>query len=415
MTQRDFIVSVELGSHTLRGLSGRIAGHAPEGFEIIGWAEVPSAGIRRGIVIDVGEAARGLERLVGELEAQMGAKIRGALIAVSGAHLAAATTKALVAVARPDGEIGDEDVRRVEESARASAIGANRGVLHTLAHEYFVDGEGGVLDPRGMRGMRLELSALIISAAAEQLRMLEEVFERAGIDIEAMVAAPLAAAYGAMSQRQRELGAMVLDIGGGTTDFAVFEEGRCLHAGVIPLGGSHITNDLAIGMRTSVEVAEQAKHTFGTATTQNLGRERIELPEDIPQGEPFPRRQLVEIIEARLEELLELAENELKQIGRVRLLPGGVILTGGTANLPKITELARKHLKLPAAVGTPQVSTLPTGMAGNPAFTTPIGVLFMAMQERDIRKGSRLSLPGFSSLPQGMSGRIKKLFGSILP
>ena len=305
-------------------------------------------------------------------------------------------------------------MRRVQDAAQAAAIGANREVLHVLERDFIVDGENGVRDPRGMRGVRLELEALIIAVSTSHLRSLEEALGAAGITPIAFVAAPLAAARGVLTPRQKELGTMLIDLGAGTTDFSVFEEGRCLHAGIIPIGGAHISNDIAIGLRIPIELAEELKHAHGLAIARTGGkREMLDLPDGTGS---FTRKQLGEIIEARLLEIFDLLAKELEGIGRARLLPGGIVLGGGSSGIPQLADLAKARLKLPAAVGMPNIKGGPLEIRQDPAFATPVGVVLLALEDSSSKRASRgltrISLPG---LPKDVSKTVKGFLRSLLP
>ena len=409
MSNEDIIVGIELGSSFFRGIAARRALHAPEGFEVVGWARVPSSGVRRGTVADVTEASRVLTSLKSELEMQLHGRVHDAIVAVSGAHVVSVPARGLVAVARADGEIGDEDVRRAQDAAQAAAIGANREVLHVLEREYMVDSEKGIRDPRGMRGVRLELEALIIAAATSHVRSLEEALGGAGIAPVAFIASPLASARGMLTPRQKELGTLLVDLGAGTTDFSVFEEGRCLHAGTIPVGGAHISNDIAIGLRIPIEVAEEVKHEHGVAIARNAGkRDVVELPGGVGS---FTKKQLGEIIEARLLEIFDLLAKELEDIGRARLLPGGVVLGGGSALILQIAELAKARLKLPVALGMPNIGSGPLEVRQDPAFAAPVGMVLLALEEASGKSSSALA----NVSPKEISNKLKALLRSLLP
>src|SRR3989344_4655497 len=264
------------------------------------------------------------------------AKIRpkAAYVAIGGSHLGITSSRGVVAVSRADGEISEEDVKRALHAAETFIPkNPNREIIHIIPREFRVDNEGGIKDPIGMSAVRLEADALIIDVAVATLKNLSKCIEGAGVRMIEGVFAPLAAAEAELSKRQKELGVLLIDIGGGTTNFAVFEEGRLIHAGGFPYGASHITNDIAIVVRTSVDVAERIKLRYGHA-----------LPDEIAK-----------IIEARLTDIFELIQRELKKISKTQLLPSGVVLIGGGARIPGVVELAKRELKLPAMLGDLQI------------------------------------------------------------
>ena len=321
---------------------------------IIGVGSSPSAGMRRGSIINVEEASLSLKRSLHEASRSSGVAIRSAVIGIGGAHTGSFITRGAVAVSRPDGEITEDDVKRVIQAAEGlMPKNPNHEVIHLIPREFKIDGQGGVSDPVGMVGMKLEVEALVIYGAKPSLQNIIKCCELSGIEIEDWISSPLAAAEVLLTNRQKELGVILLDLGAGTSDFAVFAEGRVIDVGSFQIGGGHITSDIAIGFRIQAAAAEEIKLRFAQALTYDRGgkREAISLA-DFNGGHDstFLVSDLSDIVTARLTDIFELSTKTLKRLGRAGLLAGGVVLTGGVADITGIQDLARRELKLPAEV-----------------------------------------------------------------
>ena len=325
---------------------------------VLGIGIAPAAGIRRGVAIDLLEATNSIRASLEEALTEAKISPRAAYVAIGGPHLSISASRGVVAVSRADGEISEEDIQRVVHAAETFIPkNPNREIVHIVPREFRVDNEGGIKDPVGMNGVRLEVDALIVDVSVSSVKNLTKCVMGAGSSIRECVFSPLAAAEAVLTKRQKELGALLVDIGGGTTNFAVFEEGRLAHAGGFPYGASHITNDIAIVLRTAVDVAEMIKLKYGHALPDEIGKkEMIKMSEFSSDDETIvPRREIAEIIEARFTDIFELIKKELKKINRTQLLPAGVILIGGGARIPGVVELAKRELRLPAALGDLQV------------------------------------------------------------
>jgi len=390
------------------------------GLKIHGIGVGEARGIRRGVVTDIEEVSRSIRQVREQVESTLGFSIERAFVSIGGPHIVALPSRGVVAVSRADGEISREDIRRVLAAAQAVPIGSNREVLHAIPREFVVDGEQGMKNVLGMSGVRLEVEALLLQVSSPALRNLERALREAGVTAEEIVLSSLASSQATLSKRQKELGVIAIDIGGGTTEAVVFEEGYLLHAVVLPVGAAHVTNDIAIGMRTSLEVAERVKLEYGVALSQGISKkEQIDLSLFDPnESGTFSRREVAMIIEARLEEIFELVTKALRKIDRERLLPAGVVLSGGGAKLPGIVELAKRQLKLPAQLGYPQaVPDLPE-QVDDPTFVTALGLVLWGSE---FQEGSRHRLPfrlGGISVPRFLQegvGRAKNLFRVFLP
>lgn len=392
---RNIITALDVGTSTVQTVvAERKKGE--NGLRILGIGNAPSGGVRRGMVADLEEATSSIRRSVYEAQKAAGVPVRSVWLAVGGAHISVSSSKGVVAVSRADQEISQEDVKRAIAAAGTFVVkNPNKEVLHMIPRDFRVDNEPGIKDPLGMRGVRLEVDTLIIECSTPFLKNLFKCVEGAGFKIEDYVFSSLAAAEAVLNKRQKELGTMLLDVGGGTAAFMVFEEGVPIHAGVIPVGGNHITNDIAIGMQTRVDVAERVKLTYGSCLSSELPkRDNIRLSEFI-EGEDgsYSRRELAEMVEARLQDLYELVQKELKKIAKNQLLPGGVVLVGGSSLLPGVVNMAKREIKLPVELGQPQGfdDTLDEKFA--PAFAVVLGVAKWAdlrRQETGIRWNSHV-------------------------
>lgn len=373
---RNIFTALDVGTSTVQTVVAEKK-RGENDLRILGIGIAPSSGVRKGVVVDLDDATSSIRQSVQEASLSSGMNLKSACVAVGGSHISVASSKGVVAVSRADGEISPEDVRRAIAAAETFvARNPNKHMLHMIPRDFKVDNESGVKDPIGMHGVRLEVDTLIIECSASFLKNLFKCVESAGLSVEDYVFAPLAASYAVLSKRQRELGAMLLDIGGGVASFVVFEEGTPMHAGVVPIGGNLITNDVAIGFRTHVDIAERIKLGYGSCLPDELPkRETIRLAEFIPEETSvFSRRELAEIIEARMRDIFELLQKELKKIDRKQLLPAGVILVGGSSSLPGLIDLTRKEMGLPVEIGLPLVAEAPdTALA--PLLATAIGAI----------------------------------------
>jgi cell division protein FtsA len=381
MARKDIIVGIDVGSSFVRTVIAQIF---PEEDlpRIIGVGTSESMGIRKGIVVDLEETIRAINESVQKAEMNSGRTVERAIVNLGGNHISSQNSKGVIAVGRADGEVTEDDIERVISASQAISIPANKEIIHVIPKGYSLDDQRDIKDPLGMNGVRLEVDAMIIEGSTPCVKNLVKCFEQARIGLDAFVLSPLAAAKAALSKRQKELGVVLVDIGGGTTSIAVFEENNLLRTSVLPVGGSHITNDIAIGLRTSIDVAERIKLEFGNALASEIGRrEDINLAEIDPNEEGIvSRHHVAEIIEARLEEIFSMVNKELKLIGKEKLLPAGIVLTGGTAKLPGAVDLAKNILSLPAQAGFP----IPLGglvdKVDDPSFVTAVGLVLWGLE-----------------------------------
>jgi len=352
------------------------------GLRIVGVGVVPSKGLRKGVVVNVGEATQAIAASVERAERISGDQITHAHVGVAGTHISSFNSRGVVAVSRGH-SIADDDVNRVLDAALAIAIPHNREVIHVVPRGYTVDGQDGVRDPRGMYGFRLEVEAHIITGAATSIHNLANCINQIGIEIDDLVLAPLASGEAVLTPNEREMGVVLTDIGGGTTDMAIFIEGSVWHTAVLGIGGNHLTNDVAVGLRASFDTAKEIKEKHGYAIAEAVPvGENINVPvfgEDSWQA--VPRRVLAEVIEARAVEIFNLLLQEVKRSGYDGLLPAGMVLCGGSAQLAGMRELGRDILQLPTRIGAPYDLQGLVDSVSSPAYATGVGLLLWALRQ----------------------------------
>lgn len=407
-------VGLDVGTHFVRTVLGQLSDEAGSQPTIVGVGVTPSAGLRRGNVIDVDETVKSISASIEEAERVSGGSIGNAFVNISGNHIESENSRGVVAVSRADSEIGAEDAGRAIEAAKAVAVPPNKEILHVVPREYIVDGQEGIKDPVGMNGIRLEVEAHVIAAATPAIKNLSKCVYQSGVEVDELVFSGLAVGSGVLSKRQKELGVAVLDIGAGVTDLAVYEEGDVFHSSVIPVGGSHLTNDLAIGLRTDTDVAERVKLEYGFANPKGLReKEEVDLSSlSSAAAHTVSRKLIAEIIEARVTEILTMVSKELKKIDRAGKLPAGIVLTGGGAKLPGLVDTAKDSLGLPAQVGFPRELPGMLDKVDDPSFATSIGLMLWGFEQGD---GKRTTTR-FSGLPgAAYVDKVKSVVKQFLP
>lgn len=346
--QSRYAVGIDVGTTMIRCVVGHVdpATGTPT---IVGVGQAPNTGMRKGTVVNLNGPAHAIDQALGDAERMSGYEVNNATISINGSHIVSTKADGMIAVGMADHEINDDDLGRIEEVATTGKVPANREILEVVPFSYTLDGQGNIKDPIGMNGTRLEINANVVSAMAPYVSSLQKATEMATVAPNAVVPAVMASAKAILSEAQIESGVAVVDIGGSTTGVAVFEEGDLQYVGVIPVGGANITNDLAIGLKTDPEIAEKVKvqHAVAVSRPDNEG---VSIKQD-KEILSFMTRDIDEIVEARLEEIFESVNKELKKAGRAGQLPSGVVLVGGTSNLKGIAEFAKQHLGIAARVG----------------------------------------------------------------
>lgn len=348
-----------------------------------------SAGIRKGEIINVEELVQALKPVIDGIKQVDKSAAKNIFVNIGGGNIRIQNSRGIVAVSRADSEICSEDVDRAIKASQAINLGPNRMIVHTITKEFIVDGIGDIIDPLGMVGNRLEVNSLIVDCFKPTLNNLVKVLEASGGKIGGIIYNPLASARSVLNKNQKELGVALIDIGFGTTNLAVYQEGKLVSTATFPVGSSHITNDLAIGLRCPIKTAEKIKLSFGAADSKEVsGKEKIDLHElDESLNSTVNKRFISEIIEIRLNEIFELVNSDLKLINKTGELPSGAVIVGGGAKMPGILALAKKELKLPVQAGTVEVERIEfpndesTKEVEDPEFAVATGLLFLGAEQ----------------------------------
>lgn len=417
MSKELYIAGLDIGTHVVRAIQAKFTPETGE-LNIIGAAETESHGVRRGNIVDIEESVSCISKTLERLERMTGVPVVSANVTVSGSHITSQQSHGVIAVSRADGEIAEADIIRCVDASQAISIPQNREVLHIFPKTFTLDGQTGIRDPLGMSGIRLEVDSIIVQAGLPFVKNLTKAIMQAGVEIEDMVLAPLSAAEAVLSKRQKDLGVCLIDLGAGTTSMAVYEEGDLLHTTVLPIGSQHITNDIAIGLRCGIETAEKVKLEFGASDTKSISKDQeIDLSKlDPTEEQNTTRGYVVEIIEARLEEIFSMVYGELKKIARDGKLPSGVVLTGGGANLPGIVDFAKKHLRLPASLGQAQNIHTIIDRVQDVSFASVCGlVLWGGHFGKGASSGDGISAILNKFLNHPKTEKIKGWFKSFLP
>ncbi|MGH7906729.1 MAG: cell division protein FtsA [Candidatus Binataceae bacterium] len=390
---KGIVAGLDVGTHKVCALVGEIG---DDRLNLIGCGVAPCTGLRKGVVVNIEATVEAIRTALEEAQKSSGTRTGTIVAGVAGPHIRGLNSHGIVAVR--GGEVNHRDVERVIDAARAVAIPLDRQVLHVLPQQFAVDDQEGVRNPIGMAGVRLEAQIHIITAAQSYEQNLTKCCERAGVSPSELVFEPLAGAEAALFPEERELGVALLDIGGGTTDIVVFHGGAVMHTAVLPIGGSHVTNDIAAGLRTPVADAERLKISYGVATNMVVGRDDMVQVPGVGGREPrlISRRLLGEIIGPRMEEIFALVQRELERSGVAENLASGIVLVGGTALLEGTQELAERSFNLPVRRGLPiHLNGMPEDLM-KPMYTTAAGLLLHAAAE---------SLPGLNLARFGRWGR----------
>ena len=415
----NIIAGLDIGSTSIRLVVGqRIAGPAGNELQIIGAVSGPTIGVSRGVVNSIEETTSSISAVLEKAERLVGVPISRVWVSINDPHIKCDHSKGVVAVGRSDGEISENDINRAIEAARALAVPVNYEILHVIPIKFSVDNQGDIKDPIGMNCIRLEVETLIVQGLSTQIKNLTKAIYRTGLEIEDLVIAPIAAAEAVLSSKQKELGVALINLGSSTTSLAVYEERNLIHTAVLPIGAEHITSDIAIGLRCPINLAERIKAEYGTAAAEDVDKkEEIDVSQLVKEEEvnddisAISRKYLAEIINARVEEIFDKVDGEFKRIDRSGLLPAGVIFVGGGAELDGLVEVAKKKLRLPAALGAAKNINLVIDKVKNPEFLTALGLVLWGNNLEADSGGLGDKFRKFS----GLSEKIKGLWNKIMP
>lgn len=377
LKKNSIVVGLDIGTTKVCVVIGEMT---EQGVEIIGVGSHASQGLRKGVVINIEATVSSLKRAVEEAGLMAGCEIHTVFTSISGGHIKAFNSHGIVAVKNK--EVTQRDLQRVIDAARAVAIPMDRDVLHVLPQDYIIDEQDGIREPLGMSGVRLEAKVHIVTGAATSAQNIVKCCNRTGLNVAEIVLAPLAAAEAVLTDEERELGVTLVDIGGGTTDVAIYHDGTVKHTGVIGIGGNHVTNDIAAGLRTPFNDAERIKQRHGYAKAAMVaGDERVEVPGVAGKGPNSVSRQILcEIIEPRLDEIFELVQKEIAKSGFEGSLASGLVITGGSMLLPGAVEMAERCFGLPVRLGVPAHVAGLVDIIGNPTYATGVGLVLYGMK-----------------------------------
>lgn len=428
MRDSNIVVGVDIGSSKIATVIGQ---SNEEVINILGVSEVPSKGIRKGQIVDIEDTARALNQSLDVAERMAGSSIDRVFVSISGVHVGSQNSKGIVAISHPEGEITQTDIDRVLEAAGAISLPTTRSIIHVLPKTFTVDGEPGIKDPIGMTGVRLEVETHIITANSTSVKNISKVLEtEGGVQVNSMVFSGFASSLSVLTETEKELGVVMADIGAGITNICIFVDGTLAHSSVIPIGARHITNDLAIGLRISLESAEKIKlylsqHAAnqsrrktpeGEKPSDEIDISELGIAEDLKK---VSHKTLVDgIIRPRLNELFTMIGIEIKKSGLATQTPAGIVITGGGARTVGAEEAAKRMLSMPVRIGVPQNITGLIDDVENPSYATPIGLLMYGKDFRRVESGSMLEgvLGNMSFKPvNDITSKLQKLIKKFLP
>ena len=395
-TDKKLIVGLDIGTSKVSAVVGEVSDE--RGVEVIGIGIHPSRGLKKGVVVNIESTVQSIQRAIEEAELMAGCQINSVYAGIAGNHIRSLNSHGIVAIR--DKEVAANDVDRVIDAARAVAIPADQKIIHILPQEFIIDNQEGIKEPIGMSGVRLEAKVHMVTGAVSAAQNIIKCVRRCGLEVDDIILQQLASSYSVLLEDEKELGVCLVDIGGGTTDIAVFTEGAIRHTAVIPIAGDQVTNDIAVALRTPTQNAEEIKIKYACALAQlATAEESIEVPS---VGERPPRRlarqTLAEVVEPRYEELLTLVQAELRRSGFEDLIAAGVVLTGGSSKMEGLMELAEEILHMPVRIGAPHSVSGLTDVVRNPIYATGVGLLMFGHNNMHERGGQTVSGGGFQSV-----------------
>jgi cell division protein FtsA len=396
---KNLICGIDIGSSKIKIL---VASKSKENLEIAFKDEKNSEGVRRGVIIDPEKVSKILEELLFKARQDLKKKISSAYVNFGGTHIFSLPSRGLISVSRVDQTIAEEDVNRVLQEAKAISVGQNKEVFDVIPKEFIIDGEKGIKNPIGLKGTRLEVEALALGCFSPYLENLKMSIFNSGLEILELIPSPIASARAVLTEKQKELGVCLLDLGAGTTSISVFEEGELIQLAILPIGSSNITNDIAIGLKVDPEIAERIKVEYGCCYLKGKNlKQKIDVGEEEPLI--FYQKFLAKIIQARIGEIFELVNKELKKISKEKKLPAGIVLTGGGAKIPGILDLARSKFHLNCHLGKPKGIL---GLEEDPRFSVLAGLILF---------GSDLEGEKSLEFKKGFFSRLRKFLKIFLP
>ena len=405
---KDLIVGLDIGTSKIVAL---VAETTPEGgLNIIGMGQSPSRGLKKGVVVNIEATVSAIQRALEEAELMANCKITQVYTGIAGSHIKAQNSSGMLPIR--DREVSQADVDQVIGIARALNIPADQQVLHVLPQEFIIDGQDGVREPLGMSGVRLEVKVHIVTGAVSAAQNIVKCVRRCGLEVKDLVLQPLASSHAVLNDDEKDLGVCIVDIGGGTTDIAVFTRGAIQHVAVIPFAGDQITNDIAMTLRTPTREAEDLKIQHGIALRQLADpKEMIEVPGIGERGPRMLSKQLLsEVIEPRVEELFSLVQAELRRSGFEEQISSGIVLSGGSSLMKGMVELAEEVFHMPVRIGTPEYIGGFSERVRNPRFATGVGLLLAGLEKHEIDEAARIQGAGFKQILERMKAWFQQNF-----
>jgi len=401
----NMIVGLDIGTSKVVAIVGEI--NEEGGLNIVGIGRHKSRGLKKGTVVNIESTVQSIQRAVEEAELMAGCQIHSVYAGIAGSHVRSMNSHGIVAIR--DKEVYAADIERVIDAAQAVAIPADQKVLHILPQEYVIDSQEGVKEPLGMSGVRLEAKVHLVTCATNAAQNIEKCIKRCGLETDEIILEQLASSYSVLTEDEKELGVCIVDIGGGTTDIAIFTEGAIRHTGVIPIAGDQVTNDIAMALRTPTDHAEELKIKYACALSQLASDDDMIKVPSVGERPPreLSRQALADVVEPRYDELFHLIQSEIRQSGYEDMLAAGMVFTGGTSKMEGVAELAEEIFHMPVRIGMPvEVSGL-VDIVRNPTYSTAVGLLLYGMKQAQEREGSAVREPGIT-----LFDRVKSLFSS---
>ncbi len=404
---KDLIVGLDIGTSKIVTLVAEVT---PEGsINILGMGSAPSRGLKKGVVVNIETTVAAIQRSLEEAELMANCKISQVYAGISGSHVRSLNSHGMVPIR--DREVTHADIERVIETARAVNISTDQQILHVLPQEFIIDGQEGVREPQGMSGVRLEVKVHIVTGEVSAAQNIVKCVRRCGLEVKDLILQPLASSLAVLNEDEKDLGVCLVDIGGGTTDIAVFTRGAIQHTAVIPIAGDQITNDIAMTLRTPTREAEDLKIQHGVALRQIAPRDMIEVP---GIGERGPRmlsiQTLSEVIEPRVEELYSLIQAELRRSGFEEQISSGLVLTGGSSSMKGMVELAEEVFHMPVRLGVPEYVGGLSERVRSPRYATSVGLLLAGLEKHALDQATRLQGAGFKQVFERMKAWFQQNF-----
>jgi cell division protein FtsA len=399
------IVGLDIGTSKVVAIVGEISaeGH----LSVVGLGSHKSIGLKKGVVVNIDSTVQSIQRAVEEAELMAGCQIHSVYAGIAGSHIRSLNSHGIVAI--KDREVYPQDIERVIDAAQAVAIPADQKILHILPQEYVIDEQEGVKEPLGMSGVRLEAKVHLVTCAMNAAHNVEKCIKRCGLEVEDIILEQLASSYSVLTDDEKELGVCMVDIGGGTTDIAVFYDGAIRHTAVIPIAGDQVTNDIAMALRTPTQYAEEIKIKYACALAKLTGAEETIKVPSVGERPPreLSRQALAEVVEPRYEELFTLIQAELRRSGFEDMIPAGIVLTGGTAKMEGVVELAEEIFHMPVRLGAPQNVRGLKDIVNNPIYSTGVGLLIYGMKQQG---GGKVFQNNSESVWARLKGWVQKNF-----